>query len=228
MIKLIVFDLWNTLVPTSIDWPHLVYITKKQHMSLAELIPKYESTIQKKRINSFEELRKTFFAAFDQVDNLLLEQELYEIYVNRLDKIYFFPDIEENLTKLRNQGYKLALLSNTENIAFDKVKEKIPIVKYFDFLCLSCDVGSIKPEKTIFEVVLKNFGVSPYEALMVGDSLRSDVAGAQNVGMHACWLNRPKKSYDLAKVKPEFEINTLNDIYKVLGVLNAKFKRTNG
>lgn len=224
VIKVIVFDLWNTLVPATIDWPHLISLTKKEHMNLGEFIGKYESATQTKRIDSYDDLRKSFFAAFDQFDNLLLEQELYEVFINRLDKIGFFPDVEHNLIKLKSQGYKLALLSNTENIAFEKVKEKTNLEKYFDFFCLSCDVGTIKPDKKMYDCVLKKGHVLPKEALMVGDSLRSDITGAQNSKMHACWLNRPKKSFDLANIKAEFEINTLDDIYRVLGVLNGESK----
>ena len=68
---------------------------------------------------------------------------------------------------------------------------------------------------------LRKHKVKPHEALMVGDSLRSDVTGAMNARMHAVWLNRKGKSFDFAKIKPEFEINTLNDIYSVLKSLNS-------
>jgi FMN phosphatase YigB (HAD superfamily) len=68
------------------------------------------------------------------------------------------------------------------------------------------------------------FKVKENECLMIGDSLRSDITGAVSVGMHAAWINRPGKSYDLAKITPEFELNTLKDIDRVLGVLNGKKK----
>jgi len=221
VIKLIVFDLWNTLIPTTIDWPHMLSMLKKQNTPLSEFISRYERATQTKKYKDFEEFRKDFIKEFDS-DSELLEQELYEVFTNRLDKIYFFPEVEGVLLKLKKQGYKLALLTNTENIAFNKVDSLLNISEYFDFLGLSYEIKSVKPEKKMFDFVLKKAGVSPSEALMVGDSLRSDITGSQSVGMHNAWVNRKGKSFDFAEIKPEFELNTLKDLFKALGVLNAK------
>lgn len=228
MIKVIVFDLWNTLIPTTIDWPHLLSLIKKNNsgsvkedLSLGEFIRAYEELTQVKKYLNYEEFRKDFLSNFSG-DGLILESKLYEIFVNRLDKIHFFDDVVSTLIKLKKEGYKLALLTNTENLAFDKVDSVLNISKYFDFLGLSFEIGNVKPSPKMFESVVNHFGVSPFDCLMVGDSLRSDITGAMNFGMHAAWINRPDKSFDLAKIVPEFELNTLKDIDNVLGVLNGK------
>jgi putative hydrolase of the HAD superfamily len=221
LIKVIVFDLWNTLIPTTIDWPHLYSLIGKQHIRLGDFIARYERATQIKNYKDFEDFRKDFLKEFGP-DSDLLEQELYEVYVNRLDKIYFFPEVVEVLKKLKKEGYKLALLSNTENIAFDKVEARLRLSEYFDFLGLSCNIKAVKPDAKMFDSIIKKFKVSSREVLMVGDSLRSDIAGAKSAGMHSAWINRKGKSFDFAKIKPEFELNTLKDIYKVVGVLNAK------
>lgn len=226
MIKLIVFDLWNTLIPATIDWPHLRSLVGKKNMDLGDFISRYEFATQLKNYKSFSAYKKDFIKEFGP-DSDLLEKEFYEIYTNRMDKINFFSDVEKNLVKLKEKGFKLALLSNTESIAFRKVDSKLNISKYFDFLGLSYKLGAIKPDKKIFLHVLKKFKVNPSDALMVGDSLRSDVTGASGVGMHNVWINRKGKSFDFANIKPEFELNTLNDIHKVVGVLNAREKRIN-
>ena len=139
-----------------------------------------------------------------------------------MDKIYFFEDAVFTLKKLKKDGYKLALLTNTENIAFEKVELILKTSKYFDYLGLSYEIGEVKPNKKMYQSVVNHFNVKESECLMVGDSLRSDVIGAKKVGMHQVWINRPGKSYDLAKITPEFELNTLKDIDRVLGVLNGK------
>ncbi|MFA7133460.1 MAG: HAD family hydrolase [archaeon] len=224
MIKVVVFDLWNTLVPATIDWPHLISLIKKNDSgvnssvsSLGDFIKKYEELTQKKKYSDYDELRKDFLSSFS-AHGVALEQELYEIFVNRLDKIRFFDDVVSTLIELKNKGYKLALLTNTENLAFYKVESVLHISNYFDFLGLSFEIGEVKPSPKMFEAVVNYFRVEPSECLMVGDSLRSDVTGANNFGMHSVWINRPKKSFDFAEIKPEFELNTLKDINNVLGV----------
>jgi putative hydrolase of the HAD superfamily len=220
MIKVIVFDLWNTLIPTTIDWPFLFSLIKNQQVSLGDYLARYERSTQLKNYKNFSELRKDFLKEFGP-DSAVLEAELYEVFTNRLDTICFFPEVVSVLEKLHNDGYKLALLTNTESIAFRKVDKKINVSKYFDFLGLSYKINAIKPDKKMFQTVLKHFKVKESEALMIGDSLRSDILGAQSVGMHNAWINRKGMSFDLANVKPEFELNSLKDINKVLGELNG-------
>jgi FMN phosphatase YigB (HAD superfamily) len=55
---------------------------------------------------------------------------------------------------------------------------------------ISSDVGYMKPHPKIFEHALEALQVTPEETMMVGDSLRSDVAGAKNMGLVAV-LKRP-------------------------------------
>ena len=224
MIKLIVFDLWRTLVPATIDFVHLASLVKKQNLSLPEFTQRYEHATQLKKYSSFEELRKDFFKEFEQSDNELLEQELYEIYTNRVDKIRFYPGVPEVLSRLKKDGYKIALLSNTENLVAPVFERNLKLSSYFDFLGASYEIGLLKPNPKAFEFVLNKFNVSPREALMVGDSLRLDIAGAKKAGLHNCLINRLGKVIDYADVKPEFEIKSLEELPRVLGVLNANKK----
>jgi len=224
MIKAIVFDLWETLIPATIDFVHLGSLIKTGGIPLNDFTFRYEKAVQLKKYKNFEELRKDFFKEFNQESNELLEKELYEIFFNRFDKIHFYPEVEKNLVKLKAQGYKLGLLSNTENLHAGDVAKKLKLENYFDAICLSFEIGALKPDKKAFAAVLKKLKVKPSEALMVGNSLRSDVGGAQSSGLHNCWLNRSSNHTGFGKAKPEFEILSLNDIYKVLGALNGSKK----
>ncbi|NMA44403.1 MAG: HAD family hydrolase [Candidatus Diapherotrites archaeon] len=221
MIKVIAFDLWNTLIGSTMDFPYLISLSKKDDWSLGEYIAKYENALHKKSFSSFQELKNAFFKELKETENELLEKALYDIYSSRVDKIVFFPDVEDNLLKLKKQGYPLVLVSNVENLAFDDVNKVLDLNKYFDYFCLSFEVGAIKPDKKMFDCILKKTRVLPSEVLMVGDSLRSDIIGAKKAKMHNCWINRPNKSYDLAKVVPEFEIKSFNELPKVLNKLNG-------
>ena len=223
MIKLVIFDLWRTLIPATIDFTHLFSLVNKSGMESHEFVVKYEDSVQKKHYKDFEELRKDFFEYFDQVNNDLLEQELYEIYHNRFDKIYYYPETQSTLKKLKGQGYKLALMSNTESLRQPILEEKLKLKEYFDFLGYSFEIGAIKPDPITFESVLSHFDIKKEEVIMIGDSLRSDIGGAQSVGLHNCLVERDdidKKFHPT--IKPEFKITKLDEIFRVLGVLNGK------
>ena len=70
------------------------------------------------------------------------------------------------------------------------VLENIGLGRYFDFILPSAVVGSAKPDKKIFEEALRLSGVAPHEACHIGDEIRTDVEGAQSVGIHPILLDR--------------------------------------
>ncbi|MCX6801407.1 MAG: HAD family hydrolase [Candidatus Diapherotrites archaeon] len=222
MIKVVIFDLWNTLIPPTIDFVHLRFLLKKGSFDIDDFILRYERAVQLKKYGSFEELRRDFFVEFGEADNVLLEEALYEIYFNRFDKIYYFPDVENALKKIKKQGYKLALLSNTESFNMKEVEEKLHLKDYFDLLAYSFVVGDLKPSTKNFEFVMNHFGVKPNECLMVGDTPASDAGGAGAVGMHNCIIERKVRIQSDHGIKAEFRIKSLDEIFRILGELNKK------
>lgn len=59
-----------------------------------------------------------------------------------------------------------------------------------DFVLVSGEFGAAKPEPAIFAEALRLGGVDPARALMVGDSLHHDIAGARAAGIRTIWINR--------------------------------------
>ncbi|MEZ6083592.1 MAG: HAD family hydrolase [Phycisphaerae bacterium] len=62
------------------------------------------------------------------------------------------------------------------------------------------DTRSYKPHSAIFEHALKKMNVRPERVLHVGDSLHSDVGGAHQLGITACWIDRTDRIMDIGKV----------------------------
>jgi 2-haloalkanoic acid dehalogenase type II len=222
MIKVVIFDLWNTLVPQTIDLVHLRSLLKKEDISPNEFAERYEKAVQLKIYNSFEELRKDFFAEFGSPDNASLEEILYEVYFNRYDKLHYFAGAEAVLKKLKKQGYKVVLLTNTESLEIGKLEDKLCLKQNFDLLAYSFVVGALKPNRKGFDFVCSKLKVAPEECIMVGDTTRTDIGGAKNAGAHSCLIERKISVEDYIEVKPEFRIKSLDEIFKILGELNKK------
>jgi HAD superfamily hydrolase (TIGR01509 family) len=95
------------------------------------------------------------------------------------------PAVVEAIDELRAHGLKIGLISN----AFDppalmrELFAEIGLLDRLDAVALSAEVGKRKPHALIFESALAQAGVEAREAVMVGDRLREDVAGAQALGM---------------------------------------------
>jgi putative hydrolase of the HAD superfamily len=220
-IKGIIFDFWDTLCPATIDFVHLKALISENGVEMNDFIRRYELAVQRKKYSKFNELRNDFFNEFKSFDNELLEKELYEIYHNRFDKIYFFPKTEQTLIKLKKEGYKIGLLSNMENLPIKEIEKKLNLKKYFDYLGYSFDMNAVKPNPKTFFKVLSELDLGVKDTLMVGDSLHSDIIGAKSIGMANCWIER-KKIRGKLPVKPDYKIKSIEEIFKVLGNLNSK------
>lgn len=90
------------------------------------------------------------------------------------------------------------------------------VAKWVNRVYISEEVGFIKPLPQFFVHILEDLGVKKEDCLMVGDSLSSDVAGANASGIDSCWLNR-KGRENKSKHVPTYEIHRLTDLLGLLG-----------
>jgi putative hydrolase of the HAD superfamily len=108
--------------------------------------------------------------------------------------------------------YKIALLTNG---APDLQREKIAssgLVGFFDAIAVSGEHGIGKPRAEIFHILLDQLGTTPDQAVMVGNSLERDIAGARNAQLAASiWIQVPG-SEETADVKPSHTIRGLHEI----------------
>ena len=91
--------------------------------------------------------------------------------------------------------------------------------RWIDRIYISEEVGFIKPLPPFFSKILADIGVAKEECLMVGDSLSSDVAGANASGIDSCWLNRSRKA-NTSGITPTYEINALEELLLLLGEID--------
>lgn len=103
----------------------------------------------------------------------------------RLEKKPYTDDL---LCTIREEGYALGLVSNTEALLTDYDLEILGLHDRFDAVVLSSRVGFKKPDRSIFDLALKRLGVAAWECVFVGDNLVDDIAGAQGAGMDALYL----------------------------------------
>ncbi|MEG1616725.1 MAG: HAD family phosphatase [Bacteroidales bacterium] len=89
----------------------------------------------------------------------------------------------EMLRKLKEKGYRLLLLSNTNPLLFPYIcetyftRQGLTISDYFTDLFLSYEIGAIKPDPKAFEAVIAGSGINPEETLFIDDSQENlDVA----------------------------------------------------
>jgi len=124
------------------------------------------------------------------------------------------PNATEVVAELARE-YKLGLLTNGAP-AFQREKFRNSGLHHaFDAAVISGDHGIGKPKKEIFQQLLSELGVSADEAIMVGNSLERDIAGARNAGIRSVWIRVPG-SEEPDAVTPDHEILDLSELTELV------------
>ena len=97
------------------------------------------------------------------------------------DIFQVIPESIEILTQLRGR-YKLAMISNVNQMHWDHVAGQHEFMKWFDIPIASYAVGHRKPEAEIFHIALRKAGVTPQQAIFI-DDLEAHIAAAKSLGI---------------------------------------------
>lgn len=92
------------------------------------------------------------------------------------------------------------------------------IERYMTDLFISEEIGYQKPKKEFFDRCFQKIGgdLAPSQVLLVGDSLTSDILGANLAGLDACWFN-PEGKENGTGARPDYEIRSLTQLKGLLG-----------
>ena len=210
MAKAILFDFWGTLVDNGTYSPlRQSYNILRARMPFSEFVQKFEGAFMTKK---FEEQAQGFSEACDAlgipVKSFVIDKLIGLWNKNRmLAKLY--PETVQVLEELKGKKYKLAIISNTDQL-ITQVIEKFSIAKYFDETFFSCEMGLLKTDKKMFEQAIKKLGVKKDDVVVVGDSIETDIVGAESAGLKAVLVDRKdNREYKL-------KIKSLTDLGKVL------------
>ena len=102
------------------------------------------------------------------------------------------PGAKEMLETLQAKGYRLFAASNSFGHLQRSRLEHAGILHYFEDTFISMDIGYDKPDIRFYQEALRRCGLQPFEVLMIGDSMTTDVLGAQSAGIDALFFDRQK------------------------------------
>jgi HAD superfamily hydrolase (TIGR01662 family) len=115
-----------------------------------------------------------------------------------------YEDVPDVLTALASAGFRLGLISNSDR-CLTSFQSHFSLDGLIHAAVSSYEHGYLKPHPSIFTAALGQVGVQAHEAVMVGDSLTHDIAGARRVGMHGVLVRRSVYGEpDRPAASPEF------------------------
>lgn len=154
------------------------------------------------------------FAHFDiQVDGVALEAQ----YKERLKHNYYtLPGATALLTDLTQAGVTLIAGTNGTKSVQESRLAGSGIAHFFDTIFISEDIGYDKPDQRFFTPILTAYPqMSSQNTLMIGDSLRSDILGANNAGLASVWFN-PQHLTNHASYGPTYEVASYDELTRLL------------
>lgn len=168
-IKAVIFDMDGVLIDAK-DWH-------------------YEALNQALDLFGFEISRYDHLVTFDglptkkKLEMLSMEKGLpkgLHKFINHMKQIYTMEHVymkckpmfhhQYALSKLKTEGFGLALASNSVRITIDMMMKKADLQKYLDFTLSNQDVVKSKPDPEIYTTAIKKFNLKPEECLIVEDN----------------------------------------------------------
>ena len=190
MVKAILFDFWGTLAENGIHSP-----IKQVKDILAIDLPFSEYVVRMERAmmtRKFDSLTQAFEAVCWEF-GIEAAPEKIERLVGLWNKSWMlsrpYDDVEPALAQLQSK-HRLVLIANTDCFSLPRVLEKFRLAPYFEKMYLSFEQGILKNDADFLNTVVDDLQVQKEECLVVGDSIESDMAAAQNAGIKAMLVDR--------------------------------------
>ena len=143
-----------------------------------------------------------------------------DTYVKYLSQGHcFLPGALETLRVLKKNHRLFIVTNGTAVVQYGRLKSA-GITDFFEKIFISEEVGSNKPHAEFFDRCFESIeGFNRSEAIIVGDSLHSDILGGINAGILTCWINF-RHHPERADIQPDYQIETLSQLLSILEKLN--------
>lgn len=144
-------------------------------------------------------------------------EEFNADYQKELGNVFFYMEgAEELVVLLRKKGYRQYVMTNGVNSTQESKMRRSGLDRIMDGVFVSELIGYPKPQKEFYDACFAALpDVEREECIMVGDSLTSDMRGAENAGIASCWFNPEKREKDV-DVRTDYEIRRLEELLSIL------------
>ncbi|MBU3072814.1 HAD family hydrolase [Clostridium estertheticum] len=199
MVKNIVFDLGNVLL----DFNPIIYLKTlisdkaKIQEVYAEIFTSKEWVMLDRGIITQEE-------AVNEICHRSIENsELIKMVMHNWYQLLTpIEDTVEVLKELKHNGYKLYFLSNFHLLAYEDVNKRYKFFEYFDGGILSYKEQLIKPDKEIYNKLIKRYKIKAEESIFIDDTIEN-IEGARKLSFEAILFINSK---DLRKKLSEYKV----------------------
>ena len=206
--KNIIFDLYGTLIDLWTNegrnnfWQRLAIKTRKYHKyeykelrrKYLDLCAKYSKKIEEiELLDVFDEL----FGKDNSKEVALIFRKLSTKYIR------LYKGVDKLFKYLKENNYKIYLLSNAQSCFTNYELKKLGIYDKFDKIYLSSDYSIKKPNPNFIGTLIKNEKIEIKDSVMVGNDYICDIIPAMSIGMKTIYLetNQSRVVDNVEKIK---------------------------
>lgn len=168
--------------------------------------------LEKKEITRGELLLRRFRILYGSLGLERSPEVTQEYYETFLAQGHAFVEGAPELLQWLRGKYRLYLVSNgTARVQAGRLRDS-GIATYFEEIFISETMGVNKPERAFFDRCFEKIpGFQPEEAMIIGDSLTSDIWGGNNAGIKTCWFNPAGKPRKVG-IHVDYELRSLGEL----------------
>ena len=177
---------------------------------------KYWEKLERGELTRLEVLEGRFDELFRLYGIDCSGRQIQSVYEHELAKhCDFMPNAKELLEQLYADNELYIVSNGCAEIQRSRI-EGAGLKKYFKAFFVSENIGYDKPQKEFFDYCFAHIpDFSPERAVVIGDSLTSDILGGINAGLKTCWFDHAKRGAAGA-IQPDAIIHSLTELPKIL------------
>lgn len=141
-----------------------------------------------------------------------------EVLTGRIARMPPFPEVVETLGRLKRAGYRLAIVSNTDDDII--VGNVAQLGGHIDRVITAQQAGAYKPDRRLFDHAHRALGVGPDEVVHICASPHLDHAAARDIGFRCVWIDRGTGRQRLPDYTPDATLRTLDEVPALFASLN--------
>ena len=127
------------------------------------------------------------------------QKKVEEVIWNWPAYIDIYTEVFQLLTRLKENGHRIFVLSNTSPVFYELLKDQLsPLAEILDGFILSCDIKAIKPDRKMFEEILQKYNLDPANCIFL-DDVKDNTKMAESLGIKAYQVKIRSDVLDILK-----------------------------
>lgn len=227
--KYFIFDLYGTLVDIHTD-----EFNDRLWNKFKAILSQYEAHYTK------DELRLAYFNKVSEIENKKaktnhdIEIDIYDVFkylftnkgiktneetikkiaieFRKLSTTHIrkYSNVDRLLLELKKHNKKIYLLSNAQSLFTFYELQQLDLLKYFDDIFISSDIGYKKPDVLFLDKLIKKHKLDKDKCLFIGNDLNSDILCANRANIDSYYIHSNLSSKENKKIHPTYKQDGMN------------------